>query len=1190
MKRRLLSLALTLALVLALLPASVLAENTDAWTDASNYDTSWYNTTDTDFTVSTAAQLAGLAVLVNGGNDFKGKTVTLTADADLTDHNWTPIGDRRPISNNVYAEFAGVFNGGGHSIGNMTVNINNNYGGLFGVLTGTVKNVSVSGSGNKAQYRNGGIVGENHGTIENCTNASTVAGDDGTGGIAGSNSGAITNCSNTGSVTAEIDTGGIAGSNSGTITNCSNTGSVTGSNNIGGIAGLNDKGTIANCSNAGTVKGDGHYGSIAGNNNLGSITNCYWLAGTDNRVVDGDRDPVTNCASFTEAQGKGTEKIPSFSYTIGGVTTDSTTLLAALNAYVATGTNNTKLRYWKQPADSYPVLCDTWSEALAVKGAVNISDGNIDNAWDLAQLAAAVNGRANQSGVTYTQTADIDLGLYRWTPIGADAVKSFAGTFDGGEHSINNAFVNESRTGGDAYLGFFNFAIGSTIKNVRLFGNIVGSSTVTGRNQDKLCVGGLVGYMDGTVENCSVSGTVLGIGASFEVNTGGISGFSKGQITDCIVTKGSTVEGNGGGYIFSGGIAGENIATIVHCCNEASVSAENAYHRNDSGGIAGNNTEDSGIIGKIINCWNTGNVSEISNTGYSNAGGIAGDNSAAIQNCYNTGEISGKYIGSDKFSYTYVAGIVGFADGGSIANCYSVGNIVVSTIGNGEPASLIGEILAANKTISIAKNCYGLTKKEMQIELILDMTLENNWNAEISGCATFTDAGGDLTLDGTETENNKLAATKLIDALNAWVDAQNDLSLDGWRAAAGVNGGYPVLGVRHTVTFDANGGTVSPASKSVTYLSTYGTLPVPTQPGYTFDGWYTDATGGTKIEATTEVNLTADASLYARWTAKSYTVTFDANGGTVSPTSATVTYQSPYGALPVPTRSGYRFDGWFTAKTGGTQVKAGDTVSLADDATLYARWSYTTPLKVNLTFDTNGGSAVTGAAVTIGTKPDLSGYTTSKKGFRFGGWFLDKALTQQADGAAVTRDTTLYAKWLPATRFADVSGSEWFAEALDWAVGAGIVTGVTPTTVRARSHRHARAGSDDALAGRRLPGRLRSQPVYGRAGPGRLVLQGRPLGRAERRSRREYEGKFDPDRPVTRAELITLLWRLAGSPEPKGQTNPFTDVAQKDYYYKAVLWAHENGIAQGMKPTAFDPAEPCTRAQLVTFLWRYFSK
>jgi hypothetical protein len=373
--------------------------------------------------------------------------------------------------------------------------------------------------------------------------------------------------------------------------------------------------------------------------------------------------------------------------------------------------------------------------------------------------------------------------------------------------------VNESRTGGDAYLGFFNFAIGSTIKNVRLFGNIVGSNTGTGRNEGSLYVGGLAGYMDGTVENCSVSGTILGIGANLTANTGGIAGRSEGRITDCIVTKGSTVEVNGGGHIFSGGIAGKNEAAIVHCCNEASVSAENASSSNNSGGIAGKNATYSQNIGTIINCWNTGKVFVIAVCFENYAGGIVGRDATAIKNCYNTGEIFGNYKNNEKSGDVHPAGIVGIETGGIVENCYNVGKITVIPSENNSPAGIFGEIESFNdrNVISKGKNCYYLTGGENPTKLFS----YHDGSNEISGCGTFIDAGGDLTLDGTETENNKLAAAKLIDALNAWVDAQNDLSLDGWRVAAGVNGGYPVLRERHTVTFEVNGGDSLTANTSV---------------------------------------------------------------------------------------------------------------------------------------------------------------------------------------------------------------------------------------------------------------------------------------------------------------------------------------------------------------------------------------
>lgn len=147
----------------------------------------------------------------------------------------------------------------------------------------------------------------------------------------------------------------------------------------------------------------------------------------------------------------------------------------------------------------------------------------------------------------------------------------------------------------------------------------------------------------------------------------------------------------------------------------------------------------------------------------------------------------------------------------------------------------------------------------------------------------------------------------------------------------------------YTVTFNANGGTCTTANKKVTKGSTYGTLPTPTKAGYTFSGWFTAATGGTKITATTTVSITANQTLYAQWAPASYTVTFNANGGTCATANKKVTRGSAYGTLPTPTKAGYSFTGWFTAATGGTKIADTTTVSITANQTLYAQWTPAKP-------------------------------------------------------------------------------------------------------------------------------------------------------------------------------------------------------------------------------------------------------
>ena len=112
----------------------------------------------------------------------------------------------------------------------------------------------------------------------------------------------------------------------------------------------------------------------------------------------------------------------------------------------------------------------------------------------------------------------------------------------------------------------------------------------------------------------------------------------------------------------------------------------------------------------------------------------------------------------------------------------------------------------------------------------------------------------------------------------------------------------------YTLTLDVNGGNaLSSNTKTITYNSTYGELPTPTRTGYTFNGWYY---GNTKITSSTKVTLTSNHTLKASWTANTYTLTFNPNGGSVSTTSKTVTFDSTYGTLPTPTKTGYTFKGW----------------------------------------------------------------------------------------------------------------------------------------------------------------------------------------------------------------------------------------------------------------------------------------
>ncbi len=257
-----------------------------AW-DGKSIDTRWYNTESKSFTISTPAQLAGVAAIANGTaegieqDDFEDKMITLTTDIDLggiqnpdgtwnkeSSAQWTPISGAVATKETGKA-FNGTFDGGGHIISNLYLykqpvdwggDYSGNNIGLFGVIDSKaiVKNLGVTGfiAGNRSV---GGIVGKNNGRIENCFNAASVEGTQskGVGGITGANwnTPSIVNCYNVGSVLTTYSTGfagGMAGDNEHEIKNCYNAGLIKGTSegaSIGGIAG-NLKGSspaVINC-------------------------------------------------------------------------------------------------------------------------------------------------------------------------------------------------------------------------------------------------------------------------------------------------------------------------------------------------------------------------------------------------------------------------------------------------------------------------------------------------------------------------------------------------------------------------------------------------------------------------------------------------------------------------------------------------------------------------------------------------------------------------------------------------------------------------------------------------------------------------------------------------------------------------------------------------------------------------------
>ena len=246
----------------------------------------------------------------------------------------------------------------------------------------------------------------------------------------------------------------------------------------------------------------------------------------------------------------------------------------------------------------------------------NTKTYTVYNADGLMNVAELVNG--GKTDINITLTADIDLTGKDWTPIGTDYDNSYTGTFDGGGHTITGLTVttNDKYAGLFGYLGNFNNGA-ATVKNVVMEGIQITCNHRLGY------AGGVAGFSWGTIENCSVSGSISGT-----VSVGGVVGVQRdGSITGC--SSSATVKGT----INVGGVAGQTIfgATLIACYATGNVTIE-IDPRQDiaGGGLVGFNN---GI--SLLACYATGNVTSTgSSTGYVHIGGFLGDNYITLTACY----------------------------------------------------------------------------------------------------------------------------------------------------------------------------------------------------------------------------------------------------------------------------------------------------------------------------------------------------------------------------------------------------------------------------------------------------------------------------------------------------------------------------------------------------------------------------
>ena len=229
-------------------------------------------------------------------------------------------------------------------------------------------------------------------------------------------------------------------------------------------------------------------------------------------------------------------------------------------------------------------------------------------------------------------------------------------------------------------------------------------------------------------------------------------------------------------------------------------------------------------------------------------------------------------------------------------------------------------------------------------------------------------------------------------------------------------------------------------------------------------------------------------------------------------------------------------NGWYTEKSGGTKITT-DTVFSAN-TTVYAHWTYTgggynPPVTYyTLRFETGGGSDIPSVREAYNTYIDLTKYVPTWRGHTFIGWYTERSLMNKVSGVYLTKDMTVYAGWrvdenpnTGANPFTDVSEKDWFYSDVMFVYENGLMLGTSKTL-------------------------------------------------------------FSPHGTATRGMMATILWRMEGSPAPKGK-NSFTDVEVGKWYADAITWTAENGIFAGYGKDKFGPDDPITREQLAAIFYRY---
>ena len=726
----------------------------------------------------------------------------------------------------------------------------------------------------------------------------------------------------------------------------------------------------------------------------------------------------------------------------------------------------------------------------------------IANGAQLAYLAQFVNSDSNNdcAGECFVLTADIDLANNDWTPIGnsfADVLfdgpdyRLFAGNLDGKGHTISNISIGTESTPLESdVFGLFGATEGK-ISNLNLHTvSIHGIAKVASIGAVVGFAGGLVGSSGGFIENCHVTGLTMDMSAPSNVYAaaywvGGLVAALDGTqlINECSVSGGIT-EKAGKGSI--GGLIGElgKAAKITYSRSNVTVNVKaDSSGGADVGGFIGKGNGKTDAETVIRNCYATGNVTGGAYTG-GFAGGLWGLN---IKNCYASGNVSqaavamASFVGTDASDPNYY---------GSITNCFTTGIVT------GSSPSLYAFAMQDATERSEITNCYfavenlGIkNQNESATEKPQDEMKNEAFAAALNGS---DDSNGWSFVNGQILCGAEPADYSAVEAAKAAIPTVLTVYTD--ESVAALNTAVDGVVKGKAFVSQANVDAMAQAIKDAIAALQY------------------KGADYTKVD-----EAIAKANRLNKDNYKDFSAVEAAVNAVVR--DKNITEQSEVDAMAKAIEDAI-------AALEQKPSSGGD-----DNAPTYA---------IEVDKDIRNGEvtanrryAERGDTVTITVKPDdgfkLDDLTVTDKNGK------ELKLTDKGNGkytftmpAGKVEINAAFVKEVETSPFSDVSTSAYYYEAVKWAQEKGITGGIG-------------------------------------------------------------NGLFGPNQPCTRAQIVTFLWRAAGSPEPKAMSS-FADVSTDAYYAKAVAWAVESGITTGTGDGKFSPDATCTRAQSVTFLFRAIGK